>query len=101
GWVRIAILIARSLALIMRPGRSRPAALARPLSVRSELTGSAAGLYALTQRAMCAVGTTLVGYGSNPAFACAVVQILLLVVTLLAFRIAVAAPRKPRGPSGP
>lgn len=101
GWLSVALLVAITFTLTMGSGMASPAALARALSVPPELTGSAAGLYGFNQMAMGAVGTKLVGYGSNPAIACAVVQILLLVVTLLAFRIAVAAPRKPRGPSGP
>lgn len=99
GWLTAPLLVAITFTLTMGSGMASPAALARALSVTPELTGSAAGLYGFNQMAMGALGTKLVGYGSDPAIACAWVQILLLVVTLIAFRVAVAKPVE--APSAP
>jgi len=93
GWLNVPLLIAITFTLTMGCGLASPAALSRSLSAAPGLTGSAAGLYGFGQMAAGAVGTKLVGYGSDPAISCAVVQILLTLAALGAFRIAVAAQR--------
>lgn len=73
-------------------GMSSPAALSRGLSAVPWLTGSAAGLYGFGQMAMGALGTKLVGYGDNPAVACAVTQICIIGLALASYRFAAAQP---------
>jgi len=89
GWLNVPLLIAITFTLTVGCGLSSPAALSRALSVAPGLTGSAAGLYGFGQMAAGALGTTLVGHGSDPAIACAVVQIFLTLTALGAYRIAV------------
>ncbi|MDX3907275.1 MAG: multidrug effflux MFS transporter [Pigmentiphaga sp.] len=88
GWLNVPILIGLTFTLTVGCGMASPAALSRSLSAAPGLTGSAAGLYGFGQMAVGALGTRLVGYGSDPAIACAVTQIGLTVAALAAFRIA-------------
>ncbi|VCU71871.1 Bicyclomycin resistance protein [Pigmentiphaga humi] len=92
GWLNVPLLIALTFTLTMGAGMASPAALSRSLSVAPGLTGSAAGLYGFGQMAAGAVGTRLVGYGSDPAIACALVQIFLTLAGLAAFRMATRGP---------
>lgn len=105
GWLNVPVLIAITFLLTTGCGMASPAGLSRALSSAPGLTGSAAGLYGFGQMAAGALGTKLVGYGSDPAISCAVVQIFLTVVALGAFRIAVGARRgdggEPQGRDAP
>lgn len=88
GWLDAPLLIGITFMLTVGAGLASPAALSRSISAVPGLTGAAAGLYGCGQMAMGALGTKLVGYGSNPTIACAVVQILITCTALGAYRVA-------------
>ncbi|MDH1703762.1 multidrug effflux MFS transporter [Comamonas terrigena] len=92
GWLNGPILVAVTLVMTLGAGMSSPAALSRGLSAVPWLTGSAAGLYGFGQMAMGALGTKLVGYGDNPAVACAVTQICIIGLALASYRFAASQP---------
>ncbi|MDR2324357.1 MAG: multidrug effflux MFS transporter [Acidovorax sp.] len=85
-------LAAITLVMTFGAGLASPAALARALTSVPWLTGAAAGLYGFGQMAMGALGTKLVGYGQDPAVACAVAQIGILSLALCSYRFAAAHP---------
>lgn len=88
GWLTAPLLIAITFTLTVGAGLASPAALSRSISVVPGLTGAAAGLYGCGQMAIGALGTKLVGYGSDPALACATVQILITGTALGAYHVA-------------
>lgn len=92
GWLNGPLLAAITLVMTMGAGMSSPAALSRSLTAVPWLVGSAAGLYGFGQMAMGALGTMLVGHGSDPAVACAVTQICIIALALSSYRFAVAHP---------
>lgn len=69
-------------------GTAAPAALTEAVSVDPHVIGSASGLYGFSQMAVGALCTSLVGFGSNPALAAAVVLTGAGVVAQLAFLVA-------------
>jgi len=89
-WLNGPLLICITIVMIMGSGMAGPAALASALASVPWLVGSAAGLYGFSQMAMGAIGTLVVGIGTEPAQACAVVQICLSVGALLSYRFAAA-----------
>lgn len=99
GWLNGPILVAVTLVMTLGAGMSSPAALSRGLSAVPWLTGSAAGLYGFGQMAMGALGTKLVGYGDNPAVACAVTQICIIGLALASYRFAASQPVAVQGDS--
>ncbi|MGY8524500.1 multidrug effflux MFS transporter [Paracidovorax citrulli] len=88
GWLTAPLLIAITFMLTVGAGLASPAALSRSISAVPGLTGAAAGLYGCGQMAVGALGTKLVGYGTNATIACAVVQILITSTALAAYRVA-------------
>ena len=96
GWLNGPLLIAITVTMTMGAGLASPVALARSLNAAPGLTGSAAGLYGFGQMAMGAVGTTLVGFGEDPALACALTQMAITALALASYRFASAhAPAAP------
>lgn len=91
GWLTAPLLIAITFMLTVGAGLASPAALSRSISAVPGLTGAAAGLYGCGQMAIGALGTRLVGFGSTPATACAVVQIAITGAALCAYRVAARA----------
>jgi DHA1 family bicyclomycin/chloramphenicol resistance-like MFS transporter len=90
GGLNGALLVAITFTMTMGAGMASPAALSRALSAAPGLAGSAAGLYGFGQMAMGAIGTQLVGFGEDPAMACAVTQIAITAAALASYRFAVA-----------
>ncbi|MBY4897162.1 multidrug effflux MFS transporter [Cupriavidus sp. AU9028] len=88
GWLTPPFLIGITFMLTMGAGLASPAALSRSISAVPGLTGAAAGLYGCGQMAVGALGTKLVGYGTNATIACAVVQIVITSTALGAYRVA-------------
>ena len=88
GWLTGPILIAITFTMTFGAGLASPAALAKSLSSAPGLTGSAAGLYGFGQMAMGALGTQLVGFGDDPAVACAVTHIGITALALVSYRFA-------------
>lgn len=78
-------LIAMTVILTFGSGLSSPVSLARALASAPTLAGSAAGLYGFGQMTMGAIGTKLVGFGTVPAVACALTQILITTLSLTSF----------------
>ncbi|MCD9120608.1 multidrug effflux MFS transporter [Cupriavidus sp. UGS-1] len=91
GWLTAPLLIAITFMLTVGAGLASPAALSRSISAVPGLTGAAAGLYGCGQMAIGALGTRLVGFGSTPATACAIVQIAITGAALCAYRVAARA----------
>lgn len=92
GWLDGPMLAGITLVMTFGAGLSSPAALARALLAVPWLTGAAAGLYGFAQMAMGALGTLLVGYGQDPAIACALTQMGMLALALGCYRWAAAHP---------
>jgi len=78
----------------MSAGIASPAALTEAISVDRRVTGSAAGLYGATQMAVGALSTALVGLGSNPAIAAALVLVGASVLGQAAFWMALRDSRR-------
>jgi DHA1 family bicyclomycin/chloramphenicol resistance-like MFS transporter len=69
-------------------GVASPAALTQAISVNPEVIGSASGLYGFSQMGVGAICTALVGTGSDPALAAAVILVSAGVIGQVAFWIA-------------
>lgn len=75
-------------------GVTGPSALSKALSVNTELTGSAAGIYGFLQMTAGAISTTFVSAGSDPAVSAAVVLLVAVVLAQLAFWVSLGQERK-------
>jgi MFS transporter, DHA1 family, multidrug resistance protein len=69
-------------------GVASPAALTQAISVNPEVIGSASGLYGFSQMGVGAICTALVGIGSDPALAAALILVGAGVIGQTAFWIA-------------
>ena len=92
GWLNGPLLAVLTLVMTLGAGMSSPVALSRSLTAVPWLAGAAAGLYGFGQMAMGALGTQLVGYGDDPAMACAVTQIGIIGLALGCYRFAATQP---------
>lgn len=89
GWLTAPWLLALTVAMTFGAGLASPVALSSALSAAPGLVGTAAGFYGFGQMAMGAIGTQMVGYGEDPAVACAVSQMVITALALVSYRFAV------------
>src|SRR5690606_37794608 len=67
-------------------GLCGPGGVAKAISVRPELTGTASGLYGFSQMLIGALCTALVGLGSSPAMAAALVMVAAGIIAQVSLR---------------
>jgi MFS transporter, DHA1 family, multidrug resistance protein len=88
GHLSVLLAIAPMFVFGIGAGVASPAALTQAISVNPEVIGSASGLYGFSQMGVGAICTALVGTGSDPALAAAVILVSAGVIGQIAFWIA-------------
>jgi DHA1 family bicyclomycin/chloramphenicol resistance-like MFS transporter len=91
GHLSVLLAIGPMIVFGMGAGVASPAALAQAVSVNPAVIGSASGLYGFSQMGVGAICATLVGAGSNPALAAAIILVGAGIVGQIAFWIALRA----------
>jgi DHA1 family bicyclomycin/chloramphenicol resistance-like MFS transporter len=84
-------MIAAIMLYTIGGGIASPNALTLAVSVNPKVTGSASGLYGFTQMAVGAACTALVGFGSDPALAAAIVIAVASILAQICFWIALGS----------
>jgi DHA1 family bicyclomycin/chloramphenicol resistance-like MFS transporter len=85
GALSVALVIGAMFIYTVGVGVAAPVALAQAVSVNPHVIGSASGLYGFAQMAVGAICTTLVGIGSEPALATAIVLVGAGIVAQISF----------------
>ena len=88
GHLSVLLAIAPMFFFGIGAGVASPAALTQAISVNPEVIGSASGLYGFSQMGVGAICTALVGTGSDPALAAALILVSAGVIGQIAFWIA-------------
>jgi DHA1 family bicyclomycin/chloramphenicol resistance-like MFS transporter len=88
GHLSVLLAIAPMFVFGIGAGVASPAALTQAISVNPEVIGSASGLYGFSQMGVGAICTALVGTGSDPALAAAIILVSAGVIGQIAFWIA-------------
>ena len=88
GHLSVLLAIAPMFVFGIGAGVASPAALTQAISVNPEVIGSASGLYGFAQMGVGAICTALVGIGSDPALAAAIILVSAGVIGQIAFWIA-------------
>ena len=88
GHLSVLLAIAPMFVFGIGAGVASPAALTQAISVNPEVIGSASGLYGFSQMGVGAICTALVGIGSDPALAAALILVGAGVIGQTAFWIA-------------
>ncbi|MFT3987532.1 multidrug effflux MFS transporter [Aestuariivirga sp.] len=91
GQLSVALAVITMFIFTVGVGTAAPAALTEAISVNPRVAGSASGLYGAIQMAVGALCTALAGFGSDPAFAAALVLAAASVIAQLAFAYATRA----------
>lgn len=92
GRLSVPVLIGTMFLFTMGAGMASPAALTKAIGVNPRVIGSASGLYGFAQMAVGALCTALVGLGSDPALAAALVLSAAGVAAQCAFWLALRQP---------
>jgi len=75
GHLSVLLVIGPMFVFGIGAGVASPSALTQAISVNPAVIGSASGLYGFSQMGVGAICTALVGFGTNPALAAAVILV--------------------------